>query len=310
MTDRIRNEAGSTGGAGLGRHSFLLVLVVAEVVLVGLALVGLARTDWWQVLQLGIVEGVTEFLPISSTAHLLIVSDLMNFQHSLGGTFEIFIQLGAVIAVVGYYARDLLAQAQSVRESQETRRFWLGIVVAFLPAAVIGVLIHDYIKQVLFSPVVIAWALIVGGIIFLVIEKVPMRPPTVHTPQDMSLRQALAVGVAQVFAMIPGTSRSGASIVGGMLAGLDRKTATSFSFYLAMPTLGAATVYDLLKTADQLDMGDIGRLVLGLVVSLVVAWLSIDWLLRYVSTNSFVAFGIYRIAAGVTLLALIAAGVL
>ncbi len=292
------------------KHSFLFTIAVIELILLVLALVGFARADWWQVIELGVIEGVTEFLPISSTAHLLIASDLLRFEHSLGGTFEIFIQLGAVIAVIGYYLPDLLAQARAIPTRPETRRFWLAIFVAFLPAAIIGLLLHDWIKAVLFSPMVIAWALIIGGIIFIVIERAPTRAAVVHQPEHISLRQALGIGFAQVLAMIPGTSRSGASIVGGMLAGLDRKTATAFSFYLAMPTLGAATIFDLLTSLDQLQAGDIGRLMLGMVVALAIAWLSIGWLLRYVSTNSFVAFGVYRIGAGLLILALIGAGLL
>ncbi len=290
------------------KHGFLLTIAGIEIILLLLALAGFARADWWQVIELGVIEGVTEFLPISSTAHLLIASDLLRFEHSLGGTFEIFIQLGAVIAVIGYYLRDLLAQARAIPNRPETRRFWLAIFVAFLPAAVIGLLLHDWIKAVLFSPTVIAWALIIGGIIFIVIERGPTRESTVHQPEHISLRQALGIGFAQVLAMIPGTSRSGASIIGGMLAGLDRKTATAFSFYLAIPTLGAATIFDLLKSLDELQAGDFGRLLLGMVVSLIIAWLSIGWLLRFVSTNSFVAFGIYRIGAGLLILALIGAG--
>jgi undecaprenyl-diphosphatase len=293
-------------------QGFLIAIGIGEIILLVLALVGLFHSDWLKVIQLGIVEGVTEFLPISSTAHLLIASDLMNFPptREMRDTFDIFIQLGAVVAVAFYYSRDLLAQAQAIPRSAQTQRFWLGIFVAFLPAAIIGLLLHSWIKAVLFSPLVIALALIIGGIIFIVIERRPLRTPTVHEPQQISLRQALGIGIAQVFAMIPGTSRSGASIVGGMLAGLDRKTATTFSFYLAIPTLGAATVFELVTNLDQLGGRDLAYLIVGMVVSLIIAWLSIDWLLRYVSTNSFVAFGIYRIGIGVVVLVLIAMGIL
>lgn len=284
------------------QHLFLVLITIIGIVMAALALAGFANAGWWHVLQLGIVEGVTEFLPISSTGHLLITTELIGFEHNLGGTFEIFIQLGAVIAVVGFYARDLLAQAREVTHSQETRHFWLAIFVAFLPAAVIGVLLHTWIKAVLFHPPVIALALIIGGVVFIVVERLPSRPITVQKPQDVSLVQALAIGFVQVLAMIPGTSRSGASIIGGMLAGLDRKTATTFSFYLAIPTLGAATLFELATSLGDLAADDIWRLLLGMVVSLVIAWLSIGWLLRYVATNSFVPFGIYRIVAGIGIL--------
>lgn len=291
-------------------HSFLVLLVAIEAVMIGLAVAGFAGSDWWQVIELGVVEGVTEFLPISSTAHLLITTNLMEFRHSIGGTFEIFIQLGAVIAVVGYYSQDLLSQARALPTNHDTRRFWFFIFIAFLPAAVIGLLIHDWIKSVLFSPVVIAWALIIGGIIFIVVERLPLKPPSVHKPQAISFWQALGIGFAQTIAMIPGVSRSGASIVGGMLAGLDRQTATSFSFYLAIPTLGAATVYDFVKSMGEIAPGQLGWFILGAAVSLVIAWLSIGWLLRYVSTNSFVAFGIYRIFAGTAIFVLLSQQIL
>ncbi len=266
--------------------------------------------DWLKVVILGIVEGVTEFLPISSTGHLLIAADLLRFQQSVGGTFEIFIQLGAVLAVLGYYARDLLAQARVVRTDAQTRRFWLGIIVAFIPAALVGVLFRRWIKAVLFtSPTVIAWSLIVGGIVLIVVERLPLRPPRTREVTGVTLRQALAIGVAQVAALIPGVSRSGASIVGGLLAGLDRKTATAFSFYLTIPTLGAATLLDLATNLTALTPTELGELLLGLVVALAVAWLSIGWLLRYVATNSFVAFGIYRIVAGAVILLLVQAAI-
>jgi undecaprenyl-diphosphatase len=213
--------------------------------------------------------------------------------------------------VVAFYARDLLAQARAIPTSQETRRFWLSIVIAFIPAAVIGLTLHDWIKTVIFeSPVIIALALIVGGIIFIVIEQRPRREVSVTDVERTSWKQALAIGFAQVTALIPGVSRSGASIVGGMLSGLDRKSATAFSFYLAMPTLGGATVVDLLSNLEMLSPDDYGRLFVGTVVAGIVAWLSIGWLLRYVASNSFVPFGIYRIVIGLVILLLVALGTL
>jgi undecaprenyl-diphosphatase len=252
---------------------------------------------------------VTEFLPISSTGHLLITADLLNFQNSIGGTFEIFIQLGAILAVVVFYARDLISQVRSLPTSPTTRRFWLAILVAFLPAAAIGFVFRGRIKQVLFaSPPVIAWALIIGGVVLIAVEMLPRRQATVHEVENTSFMQALGIGIAQVLALIPGVSRSGASIVGGLLGGLDRPTATAFSFYLAIPTLGAATIVDLLGSLDELAPGDIGRLVVGTIVAFVVAWISIGWLLRYIAHHSFVAFGIYRIIVGIVILALVFAG--
>jgi undecaprenyl-diphosphatase len=259
---------------------------------------------------LGIVEGVTEFLPISSTGHLLVVSNLLRFEGSAGGTFEIFIQFGAVVALLLYYARDLLGQAADAARGGTARRFWLCVLVAFLPAAVLGLLLRNVIKTILFaSPTLIALSLIVGGIVFLVVERTPRREDT-RAVEDVSLAQALAIGFAQVLSLVPGVSRSGASIVGGMLTGLDRATATRFSFYLAIPTLGAATLFELASSLRRLNSGDAMLLLVGTIVAGVVAFASIGWLLRYVQRNSFVPFGIYRIAAGIVVLALVQMGVL
>jgi undecaprenyl-diphosphatase len=287
-----------------------MVVVTVLVLALGLIFSNGAIHTWWQVITLGVVEGLTEFLPISSTAHLLITADLLHFENNIGGTFEIFIQLGAILAVIGYYARDLLQQARALPSSRTVQRFWFGIVLAFIPAAVIGLLLRKWIKAVLFaSPTVIAWSLIIGGIVLIAVERWPRRPTT-HEVEQITPLQALGIGIAQVFALIPGVSRSGASIVGGMWSGLDRRAATAFSFYLAIPTLGAATIVDLLGSLHQLGGGDVARLAVGTVVSFVVAWLSIGWLLRYVANHSFVAFGVYRIVAGIIILLLVAAQVL
>ncbi len=296
----------------VARRPYSMAIMLAAVVVIlalGVFLSTGAARIWWEVVILGIVEGLTEFLPISSTAHLLITADLLRFPNSIGGTFEIFIQLGAILAVVLYYARDLAAQARALPTSPQVRRFWLGIVIAFIPAAIVGLALRKWIKTVLFaSPLIIAVSLIVGGIILIVVELLLRRPATTSDVEQISFRQALGIGVAQIFALVPGVSRSGASIVGGMLAGLDRPTATAFSFYLAIPTLGAATVVDLLGSLAQVSAGDLARLAVGTLVAFVVAWLSIGWLLRYVAHHSFVAFGIYRIVAGLVVLALLAAG--
>ena len=260
---------------------------------------------------LGAIEGVTEFLPISSTGHLLVAADLLRFGGDSGGTFEIVIQLGAVMAVLGYYARDLLGQARAVRRDPGVRRLWLGLLVAFLPAAILGVLLRGWIKAVLFaSPTVIAWSFILGGVALIAIERLPRRAPTATTLTGVTLRQALGIGVAQVLALIPGVSRSGASIVGGLLGGLDRPTATVFSFYLALPTLGAATLLDLITSLDQLTGAQLGQLLVGGMAAFVVAWVALGWLLRYVANHSLVAFGIYRILAGILVLGLIWDGIL
>jgi undecaprenyl-diphosphatase len=316
MSDNLAPENTPASGAGFPLRSRSLIIISISVffaILLALLFTNLSQHVWVQVILLGIVEGLTEFLPISSTAHLLIVADLLHFEENadMGGTFEIVIQLGAVLAVVGFYARNLLEQARTIPTRVETRRFWFNIALAFLPAAVLGLLLRDWIKEVIFeSPTVIAGALIVGGIVFIVVERLPQRTATVTDETRITWRQALGTGVAQVTAFIPGVSRSGASIVGGMLAGLNRPAATAFSFYLAIPTLGAATVVDLLSSLDQLSMDDLGLLLVGTVVSGIVAWFSIGWLLRYVATNSFVPFGIYRIIVGCLILLLVAVGIL
>ncbi len=267
--------------------------------------------DLIKVVILGIVEGFTEFLPISSTGHLIVAAVLLNFGAGMNGTFEIFIQIGAVVAVIVYYRSELLKQAAAVPNDAKVRRFWLGIIIAFIPAAVIGFLFLDEIKAVLFNPTVVAISLIVGGIVFLVIERLGIaQNATTHELTSITPRQALIVGLAQITALIPGVSRSGASIVGGMFAGLNRSTATQFSFYLAIPTLGIATFYDLLKSLDQLQSDDLVFLLVGAVVSGIVAWLSIGWLLRFVSRNNFVVFGYYRILAGIVILLLVASSIL
>ena len=267
--------------------------------------------EWWQVILLGIVEGITEFLPISSTGHLLITADLIGFDARLRDTFTIFIQLGAVFAVLGYYARDLIAQAQGFRQDATVRRFWLGIVVAMVPAALAGLALRGWIKGVLFhSPALIATSLIVGGLVLIGVDRWPRPPAVTRDVTKISLRQALGIGVAQMVALVPGVSRSGASIVGGLLTGLDRPTATTFSFYLALPTLGAATLVDLISSLPDLGPDALGPLLLGAVVACGVAWVSIGWLLRYVAHHSFLLFGLYRIAAGLLIWGLLAAGVL
>lgn len=259
-------------------------------------------SDIWQAILLGVVEGVTEFLPISSTGHLIVAADLIGFEGSMGGTFEIFIQLGAILAVVVFYARSLWAQARTLRRERSVQRFWLHVLIAFAPAAIVGLLLHDWIKEVLFTPAVVASTMIGGGIVLLVIER---RAYTglIKRLYDIAPRQALGVGIAQIAALIPGTSRSAASIIGGLLTGLDRRTATEFSFYLAIPTLGSATVFDLLTNLDQISAGDALNLAVGTATSFIVALLTIRWLLGYISRHDFRIFGVYRIVMGLVVLA-------
>lgn len=263
--------------------------------------------EWLKVVILGIVQGITEFLPISSTGHLIVAAALLDFGQRMHGTFEIFIQFGSVVAVLFFYHAELLQQIRTVPRDSSVQRFWLSIILAFVPAGVVAFLFRDWIKNVLYSPAVVAVSLIIGGIVFLIVESRNIQTNT-QEATAINLRQAITVGLAQVIALIPGVSRSGASIIGGMLAGLDRPAATKFSFYLAIPSLGIATLYDLLTSLDTLSGNDFGYLFVGAVVSGIVSFVAMGWLVRYVSHNNFRAFGYYRILAGVVILVLIAAG--
>jgi undecaprenyl-diphosphatase len=315
--DAVRNimsrptSSAPSQSTGFDRPQTLLLLLFGTMAVLagGLFLSQGEAHIWWQVVTLGVIEGITEFLPISSTAHLLIAADLLGFQQSMGGTFEIFIQLGAIIAVVLYYARDLLGQAQQFPKSKTVQHFWLAILVAFFPAAALGLLFRGFIKQVLFdSPGLIAATLILGGLALIVIERFWKRPARTHDVEKTTSLQALGIGIAQILALVPGVSRSASSIMGGLFMGLDRKAATAFSFYLSIPTLGAATIVDLLGGLSERTASDFGYLLVGTVVSFVVAWFSIGWLLRYVSRHSFVGFGVYRIIAGLAMIVFIAVG--
>lgn len=268
--------------------------------------------DLIKVILLGIVEGITEFLPISSTGHLIVAVAILQpaFSPGLENTFEIFIQLGAVIAVVIYYWRDLWARVRAIPSDPAVRRFWLNLIIAAIPIAVAAVFLRSFIKETLFNPIVVAFALIIGGVALILVERrIPATTMDNEKSTDddlnaITIRQAALIGIAQVLAIIPGVSRSAASIVGGMGAGLNRMTATRFSFYLAIPTLGGATIIDLLLSLDELSSDDALYLLVGAAVAGVIAWLSIGWLLRYVATNRFTGFGIYRIFAGIVILLL------
>ncbi|MDL1900828.1 undecaprenyl-diphosphate phosphatase [Anaerolineae bacterium CFX9] len=271
--------------------------------------------DLIKTILLGIVEGITEFLPISSTGHLIVAAALLDFTGARQETFVIFIQLGAVVAVVLFYWRDLLQQIRTVRSDHGVQQLWLGVLIAFLPAAVVGVLLRGVIKSVLFTPVTVAVSLIVGGIVLIALERrlqtgASAQAETAAPIPVISLRQAVVIGAAQTLALIPGVSRAASSIIGGMLSGLSRPAATRFSFYLAIPTLGLATIADLVLSLDELNSSDLFYLLIGAIVSGVVAGFAIRWLLRYIERHTFVPFGIYRIGAGVVILLLAALSVI
>lgn len=259
---------------------------------------------FWIALVLGVVEGLTEFLPISSTGHLIITSELMGFEGRRAEVFQIFIQLGAILAVVWEFRASLGRAVLGLVRPGPNRAFGFKIGLAFAPSAIAGLLLHDFLVQNLFFPATVAAALIVGAVLILVVEALPLRMRT-HDVESTSWGQSLGIGLAQCVALWPGFSRSAATILGGLVAGLDRRAATEFSFFLAIPTMFAAAGYKLLKTYDWLRPGDVGWLALAFGVSFFVAWISIRWLLRYVATHSFRAFAWYRLVVGVIILLVI-----
>lgn len=258
-------------------------------------------------LLLGIVEGLTEFLPVSSTGHLILAADLLRFHGERAKVFEIVIQTGAMLAiVVEYRARFARALAGALTD-RGAQRFWLHLALAFLPAALLGLAFGGAIKKHLFSPVPVALAFIAGALVILWIERKP-HPPRVEEVDAMTWIDALKVGIAQAFALIPGTSRSGATIIGGMLFGLSRRVATEFSFFLAVPTLVSAGGYDLYKNWDFLVAADLPLFGLGFISAFVSAFLCVRWILRYIALHDFRPFAWYRIAFGLVVLVTAYAG--
>jgi undecaprenyl-diphosphatase len=256
---------------------------------------------FWIAVVLGIVEGLTEFLPISSTGHLIVTSHLLDFGGKRAEVFEIFIQLGAILAVVWEYRARLTRVIVDLPRRAEARRFVLALGIAFLPSALLGLTVHDYISEHLFNPTTVAAALIVGALLIFIVEALPLNL-RVTRAEDVSPLQALWIGLAQCLALWPGFSRSAATILGGLVVGLNRRAATEFSFFLAIPTMFAATIYDLYKNYKHLEPGDLFWLAISCVISFVVAWASVRWLLRWVSTHTFRAFAWYRIVVGILIL--------
>ena len=254
---------------------------------------------------MGIVEGLTEFLPISSTGHLILAGALLGLDDAKGKVFDIAIQTGAIFAVIIIYWQRIRETVVALPSQRRAQMFARNVLVAFMPAVVLGLLFGKTIKEHLFTPVVVASAFIVGGFIILWAEKRQTRPDTAPRIVDvdaMTAMDALKVGLMQCLAMIPGTSRSGATIIGGMFLGLSRQAATEFSFYLAIPTLIGAGVYSLYKERALLAWADAPMFAVGLLFSFISAWLCIRWLLRYIATHTFVGFAWYRIAFGCVVL--------
>lgn len=253
-----------------------------------------------QAIFLGVVEGFTEFLPISSTGHLIVAADLIGF-HNDGRVFEIAIQLGAILAVVVEYRRKFFGVACGMFNDTKSQLFILNLLVAFLPAAIMGVLFISIIKTYLFNALSVATMLIVGGFVILWAER-RQHQTRVMNVDDMTWKDALKVGLFQVVSMIPGTSRSGATIIGGLFIGLDRKVAAEFSFFLAVPTMFAATFYDIYKHKDLLHATDLPMFTAGFVTAFFAAWLAVRTLVRFVASHTYEVFAWYRIVFGVVIL--------
>jgi undecaprenyl-diphosphatase len=253
---------------------------------------------------LGLIEGVTEFIPVSSTGHLILASRWLGETGDAAKTFDIFIQLGAILAIVWLYRARLTHTLLAAGREPASRRFLLNLAIAFLPAAIVGFLAHDWIKARLFTPVVVAAALVAGGLLILLIEWLQPRE-RVADVADVRPPTALGIGLAQVLSLVPGTSRSGATIMGGYALGLSRRAATEFSFFLSIPVMFAATLYDLLKSRGALGAADIPAFAVGFTVSFVSALVVVKAFLGYVSRHSFSVFAWYRIALGAVILLLL-----
>nr|WP_314530176.1 undecaprenyl-diphosphate phosphatase [uncultured Pseudomonas sp.] len=261
--------------------------------------------DFWTAIQaliLGVVEGLTEFLPISSTGHQIIVADLLDFTGDRFNAFNIIIQLGAILAVVWEFRGKIFEVVSGLPTQRKAQRFTVNLLIAFLPAVVLGVIFADLIHHYLFNPITVATALVIGGIIMLWAER---REHEVHaeTVDDITWKDALKVGLAQCLAMIPGTSRSGSTIIGGLLFGLSRKTATEFSFFLAMPTMVGAAVYSGYKYRDLFQPADLPVFAIGFVTSFIFAMIAVKGLLKFIASHSYAVFAWYRIAFGLLILA-------
>ncbi|AXE93337.1 undecaprenyl-diphosphate phosphatase [Paraburkholderia sp. 22099] len=265
--------------------------------------------DWLlacKALILGVVEGLTEFLPVSSTGHLIVAGSLLNFTDEHAKTFDVVIQLGAILAVCWEFRRRIVSVVVGLPSRPDARRFTLNVIIATIPAIVLGLLLEKSIKAALFSPVPVAFALVAGGVVILWAEARQRaqgeRAARVQSVDDLTALDALKVGLAQCFALIPGTSRSGSTIIGGMLFGLDRRVATEFSFFLAIPIMFGATGYELHKGWQLLSADVLGTLAIGFVAAFISAFACVRWLLRYVAAHDFTAFAWYRIGFGLLIL--------
>jgi len=256
--------------------------------------------DFIKAVFLGIIEGLTEFLPVSSTAHLLVSSYLIDFKSIANNLFEIVIQIGAILAICVIYRAKIFEVICNLNQKKQ-QKFTLNLIAAFVPAAIIGGAFHSIIKTVLFSNLVIAFALIIGGIIMIIVDYKP-RKSGIYEIEKINLSSAFAIGIFQSLAIIPGVSRSGATIIGGMLLKLNRKTATEFSFFLAIPTIICASLYDIYKNFDTLTFDNFEIILVGLLSAFISAILVIKWFIDFVAKHNFIYFGIYRIIVGTIIL--------
>ncbi len=258
---------------------------------------------------LGVIEGLTEFIPVSSTGHLILAETILRRPDAAASVFDVFIQVGAVMAVLWVRRARIVRMLAGLPSDRQEQGMALKIVVAFLPAALLGMVLHGFIKAVLFSPWVVGASLIGGGVFMLFAERIA---PAEKTPsmESMPLKTALGIGLCQMLALIPGISRAGASIVGARMLGVERRTATEFSFFLAIPTIFGAAAYDLYKNIDLLSRDDLPLFLTGTVTAFVAALLVVNWLIDFVGRHGFVPFGWYRIVAGGAVLALLFSGVL
>jgi undecaprenyl-diphosphatase len=247
---------------------------------------------------LGVVEGLTEYIPVSSTGHLLLLGHFFGFgDEAFGNTFAVLIQLGAILALLSIYFTRLVSIATGMLDDPNARRFVLGVLIAFLPAAVVGALAHNFIKNVLFNPWIVCFTLIAGGSVLLYVDSIELKP-RYRDATGFSLPMYLVIGICQCLAMVPGVSRSGATIVSAMLLGADRRSAAEFSFYLAMPTMAGAFAYDLYKSGAQLTSANIVVVAIGFVMSFIAGWIVVKRLLDYVSGHGFDLFAWWRVAVG------------
>ncbi len=279
MAGQRRAAAGGAGGRGRDRQGEM------------------GATQWWQALFLGLVEGATEFLPVSSTGHLLLVQHFFGLDGEADKTFAVLVQLGAILAIVSAYFGRLLRIAADLPRSADARRFVLGVLIAFLPAAAIGAVAHGFIKGVLFNPLIVCVSLIVGGLVLMVVDRLPLKPRYTDAT-TFSLPMYLGIGFVQCLAMVPGVSRSGATIVGAMLFGADKRSAAEFSFFLAMPTMAGAFAYDLLKSYKVLALNDVAMIAIGFAAAFGAGLLVVRTALDYISRHGFAPFAWWRLLVG------------